>query len=184
MLLYVFRSKGSRPSSSGTSSARLPPRPRWSPGSDVVAEVAARVDRVLHESPWMRPGGVRVDALVVGADGRTLLYAGGGLAGALATRTGSPVNPGPLLPPRIDVIVTVAHNSLVANGILVGYAGAPARVLFGNARRAERRRSGAWPRRLAARPGRGACSAHRGELEAVRERLCSAETGQASDAER
>ena len=184
MLLYVFSVKALETVLQRHFQRAVAAAATVEPGSDVVAEVAARVDRVLHDSLWVRPGGVRVDALVLAADGRTLLYAGGGLAGALEPWTGSPVNPGPLLPPRIDVMVTVAHNSLVANGILVGYAALLLGVLFGNARRAERQQEQLVAEAVAGRDRVAERAAHiEGELEAVRQRLSSAETGQASDAE-
>jgi hypothetical protein len=184
LLLYVFSVKGLETLLQRHFRSAVAEAAAVEPSGDVAAEVAARVDRVIRESLWVRPGGVRIDALVLAADGRTLLYAGGALAGALAPWNSAPAEPRPLLPPRIDVVVSVAHNSLVANGILVGYASLLLGVLFGTARRLERQQEQRVAEAVAARDRVAERAARiEGELEAVRQRLSSAETGHASDAE-
>lgn len=151
---------------------------------DVAKQVAARVEPVVQDSLWVRPGGVRVDALVLAADGRTLLYAGGGFAGTLEPWKGTPGDPAALLPPRIDVVVSVSHNSLVANGILIAYASLLLGILFATARRLEREQERRVTEAVAHRDRVAERAARiEGELEAVRERLSSAETGRASGAE-
>ena len=95
----------------------------------VVDQVQARVDRVVHGSPWTRIGGVRVTAIVLGADGATPLYAGG-------RRIPPPMPEDPLaeaqrlLPASAEVVVSVPHNSLVANAVLVFYAALLIQTLF------------------------------------------------------
>ncbi len=83
----------------------------------VARQIHERVRAVLDGSPWIRLG-VRVRPVVLGADGRTVLYAGG------RTPTGPEEGPGDprLLPAIVDVAVAVPHNTLLANGVLVLYA--------------------------------------------------------------
>jgi len=99
------------------------------------ASVQARVQALLQHSPWIRIGRVRVHALVLGADGFTLLYAPG--------RTLPPPETLPpaesLFPALVDVDVSVPHNSLLAIGILVSYAALLVAVLLAHTRRLTRR---------------------------------------------
>ena len=182
ILLYVFTVRGIEAALDRHFQGAVSEAAQVGPGeSDVAAAIAARVDGVLRGSLWVRPGGVRVDALVVGADGRTLLYAGGGFAGALAPGRIGDAYPARLLPPRIDVAVAVPHNALVANAVLAGYAGLLLTALFANARRAERREAKRVAEAAAARDA----AAERAlrieiELDAVRERLSHAEADRAS----
>ena len=44
----------------------------------IVTQIQNRVSELVSESPWVRFGGVRVNATVLGADGLTPLYVGGG----------------------------------------------------------------------------------------------------------
>jgi hypothetical protein len=185
LLLYVFSVKGFEALLDRHFRRVVAAAARVEPSEpDPAAAVAERVDRIVHGSLWVRPGGVRVDALVLAADGRTLLYAGGGLAGALSPQAAPPPAGAPLLPPRIDVVVSLPHNSLVANGVLVGCAALLLGVLFGSSRRLERQHAERVAESVAARD-RAAERAARieDELDAVRRRLAQAETGQASTAE-
>lgn len=100
----------------------------------VPEQIQGRMDALLHGSPWIRLG-VRVRPVVLGADG-TLLYAGGGVLPATQAegRDGQK-----LLPALADVAVSVPHNTLAANGILVAYAAALVTLLYGYTRRWTRR---------------------------------------------
>lgn len=185
LLLYVFTVRGLEASLDRHFRSAVAAAVRIAPGeTDPVAAIAARVDALLRGSLWVRPGGVRVDALVVGADGRTLLYAGGGFAGALAPGRSSDESLARLLPPLVDVSVAVPHNALVANGVLVAYAALLLAVLFASARRAERREA---ERLAAAARGREAAAERAArievELRSVRARLDQAEAARASGSE-
>ena len=185
LLLYVFSVRGLEAALDRHFRTAVAEAARVSAGeTDVPAAVAGRVDRVLRKSPWIRPGGVRVDALVVGADGRTVLYAGGGFAGAVAPARADDVDSSRLLPPRVDVAVAVPHNSLVANGTLVFYASILRAALFANARRAERREAQRVAEAGAARDVAAERAARiESELAAVRERLVHAEAARVTESE-
>lgn len=99
----------------------------------VADQIHARVGSLLKESAWIRVGRVRVRPVVVGADGHTLLFAGSQPAPTLAD-----VDPSQLLPARADVDVSVPHNALAANGILVAYAALLVTTLVGYTRRLAR----------------------------------------------
>jgi hypothetical protein len=84
----------------------------------VAQQVAARVGALLQGSPWIRYGDVRVRPLVLAADGHTLLYAGGYSSVANPNDTSA----GPLLPAIVDVDVSLPHNTVLANSVLLAYA--------------------------------------------------------------
>ena len=92
--------------------------------ADLIQE---RVQEVLNDSSWVTLG-VRVRPVVLGADGRTLLYAGGR---AVPSGEIDDTEVRALLPPIVDVAVAVPHNALLANGILVAYAALLISVLYG-----------------------------------------------------
>src|SRR5262245_24999252 len=90
----------------------------------IVTQIQNRVSKLVSDSPWVRYGGVRVNATVLGADGQTPLYVGGGKV----------LPPPPersidgvmrewmeLLPAIADVYVSVPHGSALSAGIFVGY---------------------------------------------------------------
>ena len=85
----------------------------------VAGQVQERVQALLQSSPWVRLG-VRVRPIVLGSDGVTLLYAGGRTAPPLASFAGR--GNAELLPAIVDVEVSVPHNALLANLVLVAYA--------------------------------------------------------------
>jgi hypothetical protein len=185
LLLYVFTVRGLEAALDRHFHSAVAAAARVSTGeADVPAALAGRVDRVLRKSPWIRPGGVRVDALVLGADGRTVLYAGGGFAGAVAPGRADDIDWTRLLPPRVDVSVAVPHNSLVANATLVSYASLLLAALFANARRAERLEAQRVAEAGAARDLAAERAARiEAELSAVRERLVHAETARVTESE-
>jgi hypothetical protein len=90
--------------------------------ADPASGIDARIGAALRASRWIRWGGVRVVPLVVAADGRTAIHAPGldappGEASPWAAYREA------LLPARIvRVLVSVPHNALVANAVLILYA--------------------------------------------------------------
>ncbi|MGH7286627.1 MAG: hypothetical protein ACREI8_01235 [Myxococcota bacterium] len=83
----------------------------------VAQQISKRLGGLLRGSPWIRFGDVHVRPLVLAADGHTLLFAGGGFV--------PPADAGSdedLLPAIVDVDVSLPHNTLLANGVLVAYA--------------------------------------------------------------
>jgi len=93
-----------------------------------IARIQQGIGEVIRESRWIRFGGVRVRPIVLGADGKTVLYAGGrpvtppAVPGGMADPT--------LLPVTVEVDVSVPLSSVVANAILVVYAGLLVTILF------------------------------------------------------
>ena len=136
-------------------------------------EVGQRVSALLHHSPWIRWGDVRVRALVLAADGRTLLYATGH---ALPPEAPEPEDPAQLLPAVVTVDVSVPHNGLLANAVLVLYAAILLCVLVIHTRRLADREQ---QQLRAVRRARDAIATRaRGierELEAIRARLAEVE---------
>jgi hypothetical protein len=90
----------------------------------IVTQIQNRVSELVAGSPWVRYGGVRVNATVLGADGQTPLYVGGGkvlppppersLDGVMREWM-------QLLPAISDVYVSVPHGSALSAGLFVGY---------------------------------------------------------------
>ena len=147
---------------------------RVDPGSGPVAQqIETRINALLQGSPWIRYGEVRVRPLVLAADGRTLLYAGGGLAGRAGDLASSEP---PLLPAIIDVDVSLPHNTVLANAVLLAYAALLVTTLVVYTRRLAAREQleldamGATRDALAER-----ANAIESELTAVRSRLAEVE---------
>ncbi len=96
-------------------------------GGKQAANLTDRLDRAISDSVWVRPGGVRVAALLFEASDNAPLYVRGArirYAGKSLADTGAaPRGVG-------EVLVSVPHNSLAANVILVFYAAALVQTLF------------------------------------------------------
>ena len=129
VLLYVFTVKGVEQLFGRSFRKNVAVATRVDPAAGPVADqIQRRVDAVVRDSAWVRVGGVRATAIVLGADGQPI-YAGG-------RRISTPMPGDPiaeaarLLPATADVVVSVPHNSLVANGILISYAAALIYTLF------------------------------------------------------
>jgi hypothetical protein len=139
----------------------------------VALQIGANIDALLQGSPWIRYGEVRVRPLVLAADARTLLYAGGGLA---ARGEDAALAPEPPLPAIIDVDVALPHNTVLANAVLIGYAALLVTALVVHTRRLAGRQRleldalSATRDALADRAG-----AIESELTAVRARLAEVE---------
>jgi predicted nucleic acid-binding Zn-ribbon protein len=147
---------------------------RADPADGPVAEqIAERIDALLQGSPWIRYGDVRVRPLVLAADARTLLYAGGRLAPA---ETGGDAPPEALLPASVDVDVAVPHNSLLANAVLVASAALLVTILVIYTRRLAAREQEQLDALAATRDAlAGRAQSIEGELDAVRARLAEVE---------
>lgn len=172
VVLYVFTVKGLEQALARSFSARVDAALRVDPMSGgVVDQIQARVDAVVHDSFWTRLGGVRVTPIVLGADGSTPLYVGG-------RRIPPPMPEDPLseaarlLPATADVVVSVPHNSLAANGVLVLYAALLIQTLFLYDRRRGRLEEARLAEALAAREETAARAARiETELAALSQQL-------------
>jgi len=168
ILLYVFTVKAVEQALGTAFQARIAEAVRIDPSTrDPVEQIHERVDGVVRNSFWTRVGGVRVLPIVVAADGMTPLYLGG-------RPIPPPIGSDPLdasarlLPTSAEVVVSVPHNSLTANGILVVYAALLIQTLF----LYERRRSRLEEARLAdARAAREETAARAARIETELEAL-------------
>lgn len=136
VLLYVFTVKGVEQLLERRFEARVAAALLVDPADGpIVDQIHDRVENV-KQSAWIRVGGVRVTAIVLAADGQPI-YAGG-------RRVPSPMPGDPLLeaqrllPASADVVVSVPHNSLLANTILVAFAALLIQTLFFYDRRRQR----------------------------------------------
>lgn len=167
---YVFTVEGLEHVLGSHFRERVAAAARVAPGRGPVAQrVQENVRAALHDSPWVRFGEVHVRAIVLGADGRTLLFAGGT---SLPVRTDPGREASELLPAIVDVSVAVPHNTLLANGVLVGYAAILLSVLYGIARRVEQQEIQRLREVSTARDALLERTRHiEGELEQVQRRL-------------
>lgn len=145
VLLYVFSVKGLERVLTRSFQARIEAALRVDPlAGSVIDQIQERVGAVAKGSAWTRFGGVKVTPFVIAADGVTPLYLGG-------RPVPKPVAEDPIaeaarvLPAAAEVTVSVPHNSLAANGILIVFAALLIQTLF----LYERRRSQAELARLA-----------------------------------
>jgi hypothetical protein len=147
-----------------------------------IARIQEGIDTVLRESRWIRLGGVRVRTIALGADQQTVLYAG---VNPVKFPDGSIALPeADLLPVGIEVYVTVPLSSVVANAILVVYAGLLVTTLFIYTRALTRREQIRLGEVVAARDAiAGRARDIEDELETVRDRLARIEPEQEVSAE-
>jgi hypothetical protein len=137
----------------------------------VARQIAERLGERLRKSPWIRWGDVSVRPLVLGADGRTLLYAGGGIV-----PRGDTAPDAELLPAIVDVDVVVPHNTLLANAVLVLYAALLVSVLVIYTRRLTAREAQALAELASVRDALALrAQSIEGELGTVRSRLAEVE---------
>jgi predicted nucleic acid-binding Zn-ribbon protein len=121
LVAYVFTLRGLERALTAHFSSAVVAAARVDPKSGSVAtQIDANLRALLRESRWIRIGEVRVRPIVIAADGRTLLFVGDGGLPALPAVTGSGAH---LLPASADVQVSIPYNSLLANGVLIVYAG-------------------------------------------------------------
>ncbi len=137
----------------------------------VARQIAGRLGERLRKSPWVRWGNVSVRPLVLGADRRTLLYAGGGIV-----PRGDTAPDAELLPAIATVDVVVPHNTLLANAVLVAYAALLVSVLVIYTRRLTAREAQALAELASVRDALAVrAQSIEGELGTVRSRLAEVE---------
>ncbi len=90
----------------------------------VASQIQRAMTVAIEKSAWVTIGGVRVTTLVLASDGITWLYVHGhiGPQPEGLPPTGVLRQAVELLPASSDVSVTVPHNSLLANAVLIFYA--------------------------------------------------------------
>ena len=168
VLLYVFSVKGVEQALGASFRARIAEAVRVDPTAGSVRDqIHDRVDRVIRGSIWTRVGGVSVTPIILSADGSTPLYLG-------SRPIPSPVTTDPfaeaahLLPAKAEVVVSVPHNSLTANAMLVLYAALLIQTLFLYERRRSRLEDARLQTALTAREETAARAAQiEAELEAL-----------------
>ena len=144
---------------------------RVDPAAGSIAEqIQNRVADAIQLSPWTRIGGVRVDAIVIGAD-NTSLY-------ALGRTPLPPPFPDPflearrILPATADVFVSVPLDALLPSAIIVAYGAALIWGLFQYHGHVARREQQQIDTAVAARDDTARRAERIGaELEQVRDRL-------------
>jgi hypothetical protein len=151
----------------------------------IVPQIQQRVRAVTRGSAWVRIGGVKVDAIVIGADG-SILYSGG--SALPPPPTFDPVavfrEAQRLLPVGAETFLSVPVTSLVTVGILVGYGAILITGLFFHARRVSRREAALYETAIRARDEtaqRASDIEH--ELEQVRLRLLKVEPAERAHAD-
>jgi len=132
-LLYVYTVMGAESTLSMVFEGRVSQALEVSDFRESVSvQIQRRISEDVNRSRWIRWGGVRASVLVIGKDGRTLIYAGG------------PAPPPPdafdlmanlreaerLLPADAQVSVSLPHNTVLSNAILLVYAAALIQGLF------------------------------------------------------
>ena len=152
----------------------------------IVTQIQNRVSELVSGSPWVRYGGVRVNATVLGADGQTPLYVGGGkvlppppersLDGVMREWM-------ELLPAISDVYVSVPHGSALSAGIFVGYGAILVQSLVFYTRRMARQAQAHLAAAVAARDSSAdRARAIEEELAKVRDRLREVEPAERAQA--
>jgi len=139
----------------------------------VPDQIQQRIRERVRDSRWVKWGDVRVRPLVLAADGRTAIYAGGPIPGLLTDERDRGER---LLPTMIDVEVSVPHNGLLANGILVVYAAMLVTTLTIYTRRLAAREAATYEALAASRDAlTDRAREIEGELSSVRGRLAEIE---------
>ncbi|MDH3684662.1 MAG: hypothetical protein OEP95_00470 [Myxococcales bacterium] len=147
----------------------------------LVSELRNQLGAAL-DSKWIRPGGVRVDALAIAADGHTLLFVHPGAVPSLPAESTVPSRvERTLFPAKVRVNVSVPHNSLAANVALVSYAALFLTTLLLYMRILTRRENERLRAVVEARDGIARRAAQiENELVSVRDRLSQVEPVRAS----
>jgi hypothetical protein len=152
----------------------------------IVPQIQTRLRTLVHESPWTRIAGVRVNPLVLGADGRTPIYVGGiTLPPPPSYGARSPFQEADhLLPAITTVTTTVPLDSLLAGAIWVAFGCVLIPILFLHQRSMARREEAAYAEALAARDATiERARSIQVELEKVRDRLETIEPAQRAHAD-
>lgn len=150
-------------------------------------QINAKVSELITSSPWTRVGGVHLSVTVLGADGQTPLYLGGGKL--------VPPPPAPtlevamrdalkLLPAITDVHLSVSHGSMLSTTIFVVYAAVLLQGLFLYNREKSRREAERLEAAVSVRDeAANRAGAIERELLAVRDRLRAVEPVESGRAE-
>jgi hypothetical protein len=134
----------------------------------IEAQLKHQLDQVVQSSGWVRWGGLKVTTLVQAKDGETWLYVDGHGALTKPTEGSTPGRPTNLdawvayLPASANVTVTLPHNSLVSNTILIAYASILLFTIYESNRRLIRRET---ERLSAAARGRNQAATRAAEIE-------------------
>lgn len=140
-------------------------------------QIQQQIDGRIKRSPWARLGGARATVIVMGRDGR-YIYVGG-----RALLPPPTVNPAEilreaqeLLPATGEVIVSVQHNTLLSNAVLLIYTAILLQGLFLYNRTSSRRDTRALQQALRTRDETSQRAGEiQQELDRVRERLLTVE---------
>jgi len=152
----------------------------------VQTQIHSRIDQRVEQSRWVRWGGVKITVIVLADDGLTWLYVGGraimpppSLDTADIAREALR-----LLPARDEVIVSVPHNALLANAILVFYAALLLSGLFFYNLAVGRRESSRLQEAVAERNLTALrTESIQQELEAIRQRMTEVEPAEREQSE-
>lgn len=108
----------------------------------VITQIQMRINYIMKQSLWISIGGVNVAPTILGRDGSTLIYVSGGRSQLPAERyiyKEILLDAERLLPATAYLSVSVPHNSILANSILIFYAALAMQILWlrnlANARR-------------------------------------------------
>ena len=108
----------------------------------VTTQIQMRINYIMKQSLWISVGGVNVAPTILGRDGSTLIYVSGGRSQPPAERyiyEEILLDAERLLPATAYLSVSVPHNSILANSILIVYAALAMQILWlrnlANARR-------------------------------------------------
>ena len=152
----------------------------------VQRQIHGRIDKRVENSRWVRWGGVHATVIVLADDGLTWLYVGGRAimpppsldAGEIAREALR------LLPAQEEVIISVPHNALLANAILVFYAAVLLSGLFFYTLAVGRRESNRLQQAVADRDLTALrAESIQQELEAIRRRMLEAEPAEREQTE-
>jgi uncharacterized protein YjiS (DUF1127 family) len=153
----------------------------------IVSQIQNRVSNLVRHSFWTRIAGVRVNVTVIGADGQTPLYVGGGSvvppppAASLDAAMREALR---LLPAISDVFVSVPHGSVLSTSIFVVYGAVLLQGLFLYNRRVARRSQALFDAAVAARDASSErVRAIEKELSAVRRHLGEVEPADRAQAD-
>ncbi len=152
----------------------------------VTTQIQNRIDRQVMQSRWIRWGGVKVTVIVLASDARTWIYAGGRTIPRRSSLDPAEIarEAERLLPANDEVIVSVPHNALLANAILVSYAAVLLCTLFFYNRAVSRGESRRLNEAVAARDLTVLrAQSIEQELEAVRRRMLEVEPAEREQTE-
>jgi putative component of toxin-antitoxin plasmid stabilization module len=133
LLLYVFTVKGTEQALQSHFEGIVAESVRITDLSlPVTMQIQSRIDRRVMQSRWVLWGGIHANIIVLAADGQTWIYVGGRTVQPPASLDSGEIarEAARLLPATDQVGISVPHNALVANAILVTYAALLLSVLY------------------------------------------------------